>query len=107
VSNAPLETLVQEQQALIAALDNDDVTAIARHTDTVQDAILRIRALNPRFAGTEAKRLIDESITLADAARVRINVLADLTSRKLTRLAATTGKGNANPTYGRNGRLAR
>jgi hypothetical protein len=107
VSTAPLEALIREQRALIAALDSDDVEAIARHTATVEDALVRIRALAPRFTSAEAKALADEAMTLADAARVRINVLADMTSRRLTRLAVATGKGNAAPTYGRTGRLAR
>jgi hypothetical protein len=107
VTIAPLEALIREQHALIAALDADDVEAIARHTASVEDAVIRIRALSPRFQGADAKALAEEAMTLADAARVRVNVLADMTSRRLTRLAAATGKGNAAPTYGRTGRLSR
>ena len=61
----------------------------------------------PLLTRSEAKALVGESITLADAARIRVNVLADMTTRRLTRLATATGKGNAAPTYGRNGRLGR
>ncbi len=107
MTTAPLEALISEQRALIAALDRDDVEAIAQHTAGVDEALVRIRALAPRFTGSEAKALVEESMRLADAARVRVNVLADMTSRRLARFAAATGKGNANPTYGRNGRLGR
>jgi hypothetical protein len=107
VSTAPLEALIHAQRALIAALDADDVDGISEQTLAVDDALVRIRALAPRFTGSEAKSLVSEAITLADAARIRVNVLADMTTRRLTRLATATGKGNAAPTYGRNGRLGR
>lgn len=107
MSTAPLEVLIAAQRALIAALDADDVDAISAQTAAVDDALIRIRALSPHFASGEAKALVSETITLADAARVRVNVLADMTSRRLARLAAVTGKGSAAPTYGRTGRLGR
>lgn len=107
MSTAALEALIAEQKALIAALDSDDVDAIALHTNGVDEALVRIRAVPARFTASEAKALVEEAMRLADAARVRVNVLADMTSRRLERLAATTGKGNATPTYGRNGRLGR
>jgi len=106
MSTAPLEALVREQRLLIAALDADDVEAIGRHTAAVEDALVRIRALNPRFASADAKRLAEESMMLTDAARIRVNVLADMTSRRIARLAAATGKGKAVQTYGRTGRFA-
>lgn len=107
MSTAPLEALIIAQRALIAALDADDVDGISTQTAAVDDALVRIRALAPRFTSNEAKSLVGEAIVLADAARVRVNVLADMTSRRLARLATATGKGNASPTYGRNGRLGR
>lgn len=107
MSTAALDALVREQRALISALDADDVDGIARQTAAVQDLLTRIRALGPRFASEDARRLATEAMTLTDAARVRINVLADMTSRRLTRLAAATGKGDAAPVYGRTGRMAR
>jgi hypothetical protein len=106
VSTAPLEALIREQKGLIAALDADDVEGIARQTAAVEDALVRIRALKPRFAGNDAKALAEEAMALTEAARVRVNVLADMTARRITRLAAATGKGKATQTYGRTGRLA-
>ena len=107
MSTAALEALVGEQRALLAALDSDDADAITRHTAGIADALVRIHALSPRIVSTDARRLAEEAVTLADAARVRVNVLADRTSRRLDRLAAATGRGNAAPVYGRTGRLSR
>jgi hypothetical protein len=107
VSTAALEELVREQRALITALDGDDVEGISRHTAGMDAALVRIRALNPRIVSNDARKLAEEAKALADAARVRVNVLADMTSRRLARLAAATGKGNAAPVYGRTGRLSR
>lgn len=104
MSVAALEELVREERALIAALDADDVAAIARHSGTVEQAIARLRA--PGAAPADAT-LAREALALADAARVRINVLSDMTARRLTRLAAATGLGATAPTYGRDARLKR
>ncbi|WP_298688908.1 hypothetical protein [uncultured Sphingomonas sp.] len=107
MSTAPLEALVREQRLLIAALDADDVDAIGRYTATVEEALVRIRSLDGALTSAEAKRLAAEAMSLTDAARVRVNVLADMTARRLTRLAVATGKGKTAPTYGRTGRIAR
>lgn len=107
MSTAPLEALIREQRALIAALDSDDVEAIAHHTDTMNEALVRIRALGARFGTYEAKRLAEEAMMLTDAARVRVNVLADMTQRRIGRLATATGKGPAVQVYGRTGRFGR
>ncbi len=106
MSTAPLEALIREQKGLIAALDADDVDGIARQTAAVDEALLRIRALKPRFVSTDAKALAEEAMALTDAARARVNVLTDMTSRRIARLAAATGKGKSTQTYGRTGRLA-
>jgi hypothetical protein len=98
--------LIAEQKALIAALDSDDVEGIACATAAVENALLRIHALKPRFVSNDAKILAQEAMALTDAARVRVNVLADMTARRLARLAAATGKGKATQTYGRTGRMA-
>jgi hypothetical protein len=106
VSTAPLEALIRAQKALIAALDTDDADGIARCTAAVDETLLRIRALKPRFTGADAKALAEEAMALTETARVRVNLLADVATRRLARLAAVTGKGRATQTYGRTGRLA-
>lgn len=106
MSTAVLDALVREQKTLIAALDADDVDGINRQTVAVHDALVRVRALDARVISAEGRRLAEEAITLTHAARVRVNVLTDMTSRRLARLASATGKGKAAGTYGRNGRLS-
>ncbi len=104
MNGAAIEALIACQRALLAALDADDVDGIARHSATIEQAIVRIRA-TPRDPADRG--LAEEAMRLADAARVRINVLADTTARRITRLAAATGIGAAAPTYGRDARLRR
>ncbi|USI73731.1 hypothetical protein [Sphingomonas morindae] len=106
MSVAALEALLREQRALIAALDADDAPAIEAANAAVDQALLRVRA-SPTRPTPEMKALAEEATRLADAARVRINVLADMTERRLTRLAAASGRGDAAPTYGRNARWKR
>jgi len=107
MSIAPLEALVDAQRQLLAALDADDVDAIGRHTAAVEQTLVLVRGVSPRFMTAETKQLATEAMTLTEAARVRVNVLADMTARRITRLAVATGKGNAAPTYGRTGRIMR
>jgi hypothetical protein len=104
MSGAALEALIATERALIAALDADDVAGIAQHSATMEQAIVRIR-VTPR--GPADPALAEEAMRLADAARVRINVLADTTARRITRLAEATGIGTVAPTYGRDARLRR
>ena len=107
MSLASLEMLVNAQRLLVAALDADDVEAIGRHTAAVEQALVPVRAFSSQDLGAAARQLASEAMALTEAARVRVNVLADRTSRRITRLAVATGKGNAAPTYGRTGRMMR
>lgn len=106
MSTAALEALIRHQRALIAALDSDDAAGIATTSGEMEQAIVRIRAGTPPKS-TQARLLAEEAMLLADAARVRVNVLADMTGRRLTRLAAATGVGTAAPVYGRNAKMKR
>lgn len=106
MSGAPLDALIATERALIAALDADDIDAIARHSGEVEQAILHVRAAGT--TGVAGRReQAEEALRLADAARVRLNVLSDMTDRSLARLSSATGRGRATATYGRNGRLTR
>jgi hypothetical protein len=105
VSIAPLETLVRHQRALIDALDAEDATAIETASREMEEALVRIRAAAPH--GLETKVLAEESLRLADAARARVNVLADDNGRRITGMARATGAGSAAPVYGRNARMIR
>lgn len=105
MSSAPLDALVRHQHALIAALDADDPAAIVASSQEMEQALVQVRAAAAPY-GLEAKALAEESLRLADAARVRVNVLADLTGRRLDRCSAATGRpGGA--VYGRNAKLVR
>lgn len=103
--NATLEALVREQRALLLALERDDVNGIARHSEGLGALVFELRDAAPH--GPADRPLAEEAVRLADAARARVNLLADMTERRMVRLAAATGKGSSAPTYGRDARLKR
>ena len=104
MNETAIVALIARQKLLIEALDADDATAIADHSAGIDEALVRVRAASGR-PSPQARALAEEAIVLADAARVRINVLADMTQRRLARLAVATGKGAATQTYGRDAKL--
>ncbi|HET8612664.1 MAG TPA: hypothetical protein VFL92_07850 [Sphingomonas sp.] len=106
MSAASIEALLGAQRLLIAALDADDVDAIARGSAAVEAALLRVRAQRDWRKTPDLLALAEEARTQADAARARVNILADMTSRRLARLAAIAGRDRPAGIYGRNGRIA-
>lgn len=101
----PLDTLVRQQHALIEALDNEDADATVAATQAIERALAGIHAAPP--SGTQARAAAQDALRLADLARARVNVLADRTEARVTRMAEATGASAAAPVYGRNARLVR
>lgn len=104
MSEAALDELIAAERTLIAALDAGDVEAIERGTTEYAAAVRRVQAIGGWRARPEAKARVVEALTLAESARVRVNVLADATRRRLAMLARANGR-ETRIGYGRNGRL--
>lgn len=90
-----LGRLEAAHQALIAALDANDVEAIERGIEALRTSILAVRAQGGwrELAGVRERAL--RIAQLAEAARVRVNFLTDLTSQRLQMLAAARGEASA------------
>lgn len=102
---ASLSRLEGCHEALIAALDADDLDRLERAVLAFRDAVEEVRAQggwrdNPDVAGTAARIK-----ALAEAARVRVNFLTDLNQQRIDALAAARGRENV-VVYGRTGRAA-
>lgn len=102
MSVAALRTLIDHEQALIAALDGDDAAAIERRSADVAQAIAALGAIP-----ADARPLAEQAMALAGTARARLATLADRTQARLSAIAAVTGRGNAGATYGPDARVRR
>ncbi len=102
---ASLSRLEACQEALIAALDADDLDRLEPAILAFRDAVEEVRAQggwrdNPEVAGTAA-----HIKALAEAARVRVNFLTDLNQRRIEAFAAARGRSVAT-TYGARGQMS-
>jgi hypothetical protein len=98
-----LARLAATHEALIRALDGNDLAAIEGATLALADAIASARA-QPDWAGTPdmRERLLNLA-ALAQAAQIRVNFLTDTIRRRVNMLAALRGAEPAN-TYQPNAR---
>jgi hypothetical protein len=104
VSEAALRQLHDAQAALIAALDGRDVDAIhAANRDLAKagDAVAAAGGWRDRPA---LRQELVRMLRMAEAARGRVNALADLNSRKLDKLTSLAGHPPARA-YARSGQL--
>ena len=85
-----IEAVIVSQSALIAALDAGDVTAIERATQALSNEIQRARDGGRINASTGAERM-SYALKQTEAARIRVNYLADRNRQKIDDLARRRG----------------
>lgn len=90
-----LHQLEARHEALIEALDRNDLAAIASATQALDAALASIRAYGSWAVHPELKLAADRIGRLADAATMRVNVLADQARRRADSLALMRGAGGA------------
>ncbi len=100
---ADIENVIAGQAALIAALDAGDVVGI--ETTTASLSRLLASAKGGETGSGVIPGRVDHALKQADAARTRVNYLADRTRQRIDRLAER--RGLARPaTYTATGRYA-
>jgi len=103
VTDIDVDRVIAAQASLIAALDAGDVAAIEVATTALSNMLTALRAGG---AVVDASReRVDHALRQSDAARTRVNFLADRTRQRLDRLAERRG-GRRPATYNSLGRLA-
>jgi len=98
-----IEAVIAAQTALIAALDAGDIGAIEETTGALSRLLLVVRARDT-VAGTSPDR-VGHALKQTEAARARVNYLADRTRQRLDRLAERRGV-RCPETYNSAGRFA-
>ncbi len=103
MTDADIEQVIDAQAALIAALDAGDVAAIEQATASLSQLLSAMKSGGPVV--TVRTKRVDHALKQTDAARTRVNFLADRTRQRLDRLAQRRG-GQRPPTYNAAGRFA-
>jgi hypothetical protein len=104
VSDRALQQLSDAQTALIAALDAHDIDAIEAANAAVAGAVEQMRMVDAWRYRPNLRDDLVQDLKCAEAARGRINGLADINRRKLDKLISLAGAPRA-VAYGRRGRL--
>lgn len=103
MTDADIESVIVAQAALIAALDAGDVIGIERATAALSRVLVAAKA-GGAVAGVTRPR-VDHALKQSDAARTRVNYLADRTRQRIDRLAERRGVKRP-ATYTSSGRFA-
>ncbi len=97
---ATLGSLEELHEALIAALDTNDLAGIELASRQLEGNLVQLRGFDSWLADPELKLAAERVARLADAAMMRVNVLNDQARRRSLALAAARGQA-APLTYGR------
>lgn len=100
-----IEAVIAAQGALIAALDAANVDAIEAATRDLSAVIESVRRSGSIRASGGTKARVDHALKQGDAARMRVNYLADRTRQRADRLTAARGGARA-ATYTAAGKYA-
>lgn len=103
MTGTDVDRVITAQAALIGALDTGDVAAIEAATRTLSGVLTALRSTGA-VVGASRER-VDYALRQSDAARTRVNYLADHTRQRIDRLAERRG-GRRSATYDSLGRLA-
>jgi hypothetical protein len=88
---ALLDTLATAHEALIRALDGDDLAELERATAALAEAVHAARRHDGWQAAPEMKERLLSLAALAQAAQIRVNFLTDMIRRRVDAAAALRG----------------
>jgi hypothetical protein len=93
-----LDTLIERQAALIAALDGRDAAAIERATSALADAVGSLQRSDVWRDDKAVHAKIDHGLKQAIAASIRVNALSHWTRQRIDQLTDLRG-GNISTIY--------
>lgn len=106
VSDAALDALIVAEQTLLDTLDGTDAVAILHATTDLALALRPLQQQGAVVVGADTRRRLQHALRLAEAARARVNILADLTQQRLSALRERQTRGNV-ATYAAHGSTPR
>jgi hypothetical protein len=81
-----IDALISCQDALIAALDARDAAGIEKATADLAAAVQAVKAQDVWRTATGGREKVDHAIRQSDAARIRVNYMADWTRQRIDQL---------------------
>lgn len=87
-----LDRLASSHEALIVALDSNDLAGIEAATAALSEAVEATRALDGVANAPELRDRLSSLAVLAQAAQARVNFLTDSVRRRVDTLAAIAGR---------------
>lgn len=99
MSMGGIDALISCQDALIAALDARDAEGIEKATADLAAAIHTVKAQDVWRTATGGREKVDHAIKQSDAARIRVNYMADWTRQRIDQLSELR-RGAPSMTYG-------
>ena len=106
MSVASLDRLELCQEALIRALDANEIEAVESAVGDLYEAVNEVRAAGAWRRDESLKARAKRVLALIEAARIRVNFLTDRNRERLEQLAALRGRVHAG-VYSREGVLTR
>lgn len=100
-----LDTLIEREAALVAALDAGELGLIESLTVGMASAIAAVASAGGWRERADLRDRVLQALRLATEAGGRINFLADDTRRRMERLHTLSGR-TTSGAYGRTGRMA-
>lgn len=100
MSAAVLERLSAGFSELLAALDSDDIGAVEAAMSKLRGTLADVRATANWQDNDGIKARIRDIMPLIEAARIRVNVLSDMTRQRIDLLSAHGGR-TGTSVYGR------
>jgi len=105
MNHAAVDDLIASSEALVAALDADDIAAIETILPALRRSVESMKSAGGRSWPPALRGRLERALGLADAARTRILYLSDRTQQRIDMLATAAGRFDCTPaTYGRPGR---
>jgi hypothetical protein len=86
-----IDQLIAQQEALILALDSRDATRIEQSTAILNETLAAMRAQDAWHDKSDMRERVNHALKQTDAARIRINYLADWTRQRIDSIAELRG----------------
>lgn len=87
-----LDRLASSHEALIVALDANDLAGIEQATTALAEAVEAARGIDAAAQGAGFKSRLSSLAVLAQAAQMRVNFLTDSVRRRVDTLAVAAGR---------------
>ena len=92
MSAAALRKIEDCQEALVSALDGDNIDALEQSIEALRYAVDAARSVGGWHDEAEIRARAEKIRALAHAAMIRVNFLTDMTRQRLDTLAALRGR---------------